>query len=450
MTECIAQLRLSCYQPKPVEVTFDAPEMTSDGGALLLRQVDDQLGLSAWFAAAIPEQRDATRTIHARREQVRQRLYQIALGYEDCNDADALRSDPLLKTVCDRDPEDPAGLSSQPTLSRFENAADSGTIKRLLEQFEQRWVEALAADTEVVVLDIDTTDDPTHGVQQLSFFHGYYDHHIYHPLLIFDGEGQLVSAILRPGNTHAARGAGAVLERLVRRIKRRLPACQIVVRGDAGFGIGRLLKRLERLDAELGGIAYLLGLAKNPALLGLAQPALEAAAHSFAARHLKVREFSTIDYSAQTWDKPHRVIVKAEHTAKGANPRFVVTNLDQFEPGLLYHAYCQRGQCENLIKDFKNALKADRLSCSRFVANFLRLLEHAGAYRLMLALRRAAQAVHSELGWQQFDTMRLRLLKVAALVRQSVRRIVVQLPRAFPCAALFRSLALCTSGAGVT
>jgi hypothetical protein len=189
MTECIAQLRLSFYQPKPVELTFDAPQISSDGGAILLRQVDDQLGLNAWFAAAIPEPRDATRTTHDRREQVRQRLYQIALGYEDCNDADRLRSDPLLKTVCDRDPEDPAGLSSQPTLSRFENAADPGTIKRLPEQFEQRWVDALAADTEVVVLDIDTTDDPTHGAQQLSFFHGYYDHHIYHPRLIFDGEG---------------------------------------------------------------------------------------------------------------------------------------------------------------------------------------------------------------------------------------------------------------------
>jgi hypothetical protein len=264
---------------------------------------------------------------------VHQRLYQIALGYEDCNDADRLRSDPLLKTVCDRAPEDPAGLSSQPTLSRFENAADPGTIKRLPEQFEQRWVDALAADTEVVVLDIDTTDDPTHGAQQLSFFHGYYDHHIYHPRLIFDGEGQLVSAILRPGNIHAARGAEAVLERLRRRIKGRFPACQIVVRGDAGFGIGRLLKRLERLDAELGGIAYLLGLAQNPVLLRLAQPALDAAAQSFAARQVKVREFATLGYGAQTWDRPHRVIVKAEHTAKGANPRFVVSNLDQFAPG---------------------------------------------------------------------------------------------------------------------
>jgi Transposase DDE domain group 1 len=450
MTECIAQIALSFYKSKPVSVSFDAPEMSSDGGAILLRQIDDQLHLSAWFAAEIPEEREASKTTHTRREQVRQRLYQIALGYEDCNDADTLRCDPLLQTVCDRDPQGPQGLSSQPTLSRFENAADMQTIKRLLEQFEQRWVDALAADTEVVVLDIDSTDDPTHGAQQLSFFHGYYDHHIYHPLLIFDGQGELVSAILRPGNAHTARGAGAVLERVIRRIKRRFPHAQIVVRGDAGFGIGRLLEQFDRLDAELGGIAYLLGLAKNSALLRLAEPALKAAAASFEQRRYKVREFSTISYAAATWSRPRQVVVKAEHTEKGANPRFVVTNLDEFEPDLLYHAYCQRGQCENLIKDFKNALKADRLSCSRFVANFLRLLEHAAAYRLMLALRRAAQALRSELGLQQFDTIRLRLLKVAALVHQSVRRILVQLPRAFPCAALFRSLALCTSGAGVT
>ncbi|MBV8356307.1 MAG: transposase [Deltaproteobacteria bacterium] len=223
--------------------------------------------MSAWFAAQIPEERAAAKTRHTRREQVRQRLYQIALGYEDCNDADTLRCDPLLQTICDRDPQAPHGLSSQPTLSRFENAADMRTIKGLLEQFEQRWVDALAADTEVVVLDIDSTDDPTHGAQQLSFFHGYYDHHIYHPLLIFDGHGQLVSAILCPGNTCAARGAGAVLDRLIRRIKRRFPNSQIVVRGDAGFGICHLLEQLDRLNAELGGIAYLLGLAKNSALL---------------------------------------------------------------------------------------------------------------------------------------------------------------------------------------
>lgn len=447
MTECVAQITLNFYEPKPVSVSFDAPQISSDGGAILLRQVDDELGLSQWFAAELPDDRAADKTAHDRREQVRQRLYQIALGYEDCNDADTLRHDPLLQTVCDRPGGDRQGLSSQPTLSRFENAVGMRQIKRLLEQFEQRWVDALAADTEVVVLDIDPTDDPTHGAQQLSFFHGYYDQHMYHPLLIFDGDGELVSAILRPGNTHAARGAGAVLERVIRRIKARFPSAQIVVRGDAGFGIGRVLEHLDRLDRELHGIAYLLGIAKNDALLRLAAPVLAAAAEQFAQQPGKVRAFSAVQYAAQSWSCPRRVIVKAEHTSKGANPRFVVTNLDEFDAGLLYDAYCQRGQCENLIKDLKNALQADRLSCSRFVANFFRLLLHGAAYRLMRALRRAAHAVHSDLGAQQFDTIRLRVLKVAAIVRHSVRRVFVQLPRAFPCAAVFRALVERTASA---
>ncbi len=447
MTECVAQIALNFYREKPVEVSFDAPEISSDGGAVLLRQVDDQLGLSHWFAAALPDERDRSKVDHDRLEQVRQRLYQIALGYEDCNDADTLRHDPLLQTVCDRQLEEGA-LSSQPSLSRFENAAGWRSIRSLLEQFEQRWVESLPADTEVVVLDIDTTDDLTHGAQQLSFFHGYYDHHIYHPLLIFDGDGQLVTAILRPGNTHAARGAGSVLERLIRRIKTRLPQAQIVVRGDAGFGIARLLEHLERLDQELGGIAYLFGIAKNPALLAKAECGMQSAAQQFAQRSDHVREFWDLEHAAQTWSRRRRVILKAEHTSKGPNPRFVVTSIEQIDARHLYEAYCQRGQCENLIKDLKNALKADRLSCSRFVTNFLRLLLHAAAYRLMLALRRAAAALHSEVGVQQFDTIRLRVLKVAALVRHSVRRIVVQLPRAFTAAALFRALAVATARFG--
>lgn len=445
MTECVAQIALNFYEEKPVEVSFDAPAISSDGGAVLLRQVDDRLGLSRWFAAALPDDREAVKIEHDRLEQVRQRLYQIALGYEDCNDADTLRHDPLLQTVCDRPSADRQGLSSQPTLSRFENAVGMSHLKELLVAFEQRWVDGLAADTEVIVLDIDTTDDPTHGEQQLTFFHGYYDHHIYHPVLLFDGDGELVSAILRPGNTHAARGAGALLERVLRKIKGRFPTVQIVVRGDAGFGIARIIEHLERLDRELGGIAYLFGVAKNPALLRLAAPALEAAAARFADTHLKVRECVTAQHAAQTWSRPRTLVVKAEYTARGPNPRFVVTNLDGFEGQLLYDAYCQRGQCENLIKDLKNALKADRLSCSAFRANFFRLLLHGAAYRLMLALRRAAQAVHSALGAQQFDTIRLRVLKVAALVRHSVRRVMVQLPRAFPCASVFRALAAATA-----
>lgn len=439
MTECVAQTTLEFYKDKELVVGFDAPQTSSDGGALLLRQADEGLGLSKWFSRELPDDREVGKVEHDRREQVRQRLFQIALGYEDCNDADTLRDDPALQVACER--EAGAPLSSQPTLSRFENAVDMKTIKRLVVEFEQQWVDRLADDTAVVVLDIDTTDDATHGGQQLSFFHGYYDHYIYHPMLIFDGDGELVSAILRPGNTHAARGAGPVLERIVRRIKARFPDAQIVLRGDAGFGVGRLLEHLDRLDREIGGIAYVCGIAKNPALLKLAEPALAEAEQRFGRTGTKVKDLHASRYAAQSWRQERRLIIKAEHSARGSNPRFVVTNIEQIAPEMIYHAYCQRGQCENRIKDFKNALRADRLSCSRFVTNFFRLLLHAGAYRLMMALRRAASAVGSELGSQQFDTIRLRLLKVAALVRHSVRRVVFQLPRSFPCAKVFRAIA---------
>jgi hypothetical protein len=420
---------------------FDAPQISSDGGAVLLREVDDQLGLSAWVAAALPDKRCPQRVIHDRREQVRQRLYQIALGYEDCNDATQLRHDPVLKAVCDREPAEEQGLSSQPTLSRLENAVDMASVKRLIEGLEDSWVAQLDENTSEVVLDIDTTDDQTHGGQQLAFFHGYYDHHMYHPLVLFDGEGQLVSVLLRPGNVHAGRGAMSVLQRVISKLKARFPAVQVVVRADAGFALPRVFARLEQLNSELGGIDYLIGIAKNPALLRLAEPALQAAEEKYHHGRNHVRDCRTLHYAAQSWPHQRAVVLKAEVGAQGRNPRFVVTTLDGFDATLLYEAYCDRGQSENYIKDFKNALAADRLSCSSFVANSLRLLLHAAAYRLLRALRDTAATVRSELGRMQFDTLRLRLLKVAALVRRSVRRLWIQLPAAFPLGAVFRHLA---------
>ncbi len=428
MTECNAQQTLGFHPQLPVRLDFDGPEISSDGGALLLRQLDDRLGLTAGFAACLPETRDPGRVLHDRHEQTRQRLYQIALGYEDCNDADTLRHDPLLKTVCDRTPDDPVGLSSQPTLSRFENAPDGLTIRRLTRWLEQSYVDSLPESTEVILLDIDATDDETHGQQQLSFFHGFYDHHIYHPLMVYDGEtGQLVSAILRPGNTHASRGAPGLLRRIIRRLKRRFPDAQIVVRGDAGFAMPRLMEGLERL-----GVDYLFGIAKNARLKRFAEPAMHWVEELFERSVTTVKRFTSFDYAARSWPHTRRIIAKAEHSAFGPNPRFVVTSLDGFDAETIYRGYVQRGLCELWIKDFKCALAADRLSCSSFAANSFRLLLHAAAYRLLHALRQEAALVSPELGRAQFDTLRLRLLKVAAIVRQSARRLSVRLPRAYP------------------
>jgi hypothetical protein len=438
-TECISPIELQ-FQRKPLVLSCDAPDISSDGGALLLRQLDDRLGLTRSFAPLLDDHRDADRCRHDRLEQVRQRVYQIALGYEDCNDADRLRFDPVLQQACGSGNEP---LSSQSALSRFENAITGREHNRLWREFERQYIDALDPATAFVVLDIDGTDDETHGSQQLSFFHGFYDQHMFHPVVVFDGEaGQLISALLRPGNAHASRGAATMLERIIRAIKRRCPSAGIVVRGDSAFAMPDLMDRLERLSDELGDIDYVLGLAKNPRLLELAAPLIAGAAEQYAATKQFVRRFTWVKYSTlDSWSHERDVVLKVEHGALGANPRFVVTTLVGFDAGLVYdRAFCPRGQSENYIKDFKNALAADRLSCHRFVANAFRLLLHAIAYRLMHALRVTAGVVEPVLRRVQMDTLRLRLLKVAALVVTSVRRVVVRLPQAFPLAETFMAV----------
>jgi DDE family transposase len=446
MAECIAQVALNFHPSSPITVAFDAPHISSDGGVLLLRQMDDRLRLSERLAALLPDTRDPRKVKHDRREQMRQRLYQIALGYPDCNDADRLRHDPLLKSVCDRAPQ-VGGLSSQPTLSRLENAIDVRRLRALVCEIEEQYVKSFSEAPDVIVLDIDSTDDPTHGQQQLSGFHGYYDQHMYHPLVIFDGErGQLVSVVLRPGTAHAARGAMGVLRRVIHRLKHRFPHTQIVVRADSAFAVPRVLRLLEELNGGLGGIAYVIGLAQNAVLLRSGAAALGEARRRFQATKQTVQSFDAFAYAAQSWPQTRYVVMKAEVSERGTNPRFVVTSLAEFAPALLYHAYCERGQCENFIKDFKNALQADRLSCSTFAANFFRVLEHAAAYVLIHALRTQVAPLAPQLGRAQFDTLRLQLLKVAAIVSQSTRRLLVRLPFAFPWARVFRQLATTLTG----
>jgi hypothetical protein len=307
---------------------------------------------------------------------------------------------------------------------------------------EESYVEELPADTTIVVLDLDTTDDPTHGQQPLAFFITHYDHWMYFPALLFDGAGRLVSVRLRPGNAGNYRYTAPMLDRVIRRIKARFPAAQVVVRGDAGFCAPRVLDTLDRLAAEFGDVDYLFGIEKNAVLLRLAAPAMDIAAAQFAQTHAATRTFMAFGYRAKSWSRERHVVAKAEHLEKGPNPRFVVTTLSGFAPRVLYEwGYCGRGQAELYIKDFKNALKADRLSCTTYVANAFRLIEHAVAYRLMFGIREQLAIAAPTLATVQFDTLRTRLLKVAAFVRQRVRRILVALPQCFPLAQVFRTVA---------
>lgn len=443
MTECIPAQVVFSFADRPVVVRSDAPEISSDGGWVLLRGVDDRLGLVRDLARSLTDDRDRQKVVHSREEQLRQRVYQIALGYEDCNDAASLRHDPVLRTVCGLRADDDRGLSSQPTLSRFENGMSGVVVGRLLRQLEGHYVASLPPTTTLVTLDVDSTDDRTHGQQQLSMFNGFFDHHVYHPLLVFDADsGQLVSAILRSGRSHASRGARGVLRRLVVAIRRRCPAAQIVVRADSAFSSQRIIAELDRLADRLGQVYYVLGFVKNVALGRLLEPTMQQVRHEQTIWGGKRVRYATFRYRARSWPCSRTMVGKAEYSEQGENPRFVVTNVEGFPADLLYGAYCERGQCENRIKDFKNALIADRLSCTSFRSNFFRLLLHCIAYRLMHALRESIAGISPQLARAQFDTLRLKLLKVAAVVTTSVRRVLLQLPRAFPLRAVYMRAAV--------
>lgn len=437
------QLSLNMSLSKPVEIGFDGPDISSDSGVLLFSQLDKKLGFCEQFAAILPDERKQEDVLHTRLEQTRQRIFQIMMGYEDQNDANSLRHDPALKIACGQAPLSGEVLSSQSTFSLYENAATMASNRELMLWFEQSYVDSLPSDTKVVFLDVDGTEDRAYGQQQLTFFNAHYDSYMYFPLLIFDGiTGQLVTALLRPGNKLDPVGAIYVLGRIIKLLKERFPDVDIVIRGDSKFSVPRIHEYLDRQEEKFGGIEYLLGQATNPRLKKLAAPFVQKARIEYLTTGKKSRVYGEIEYAAKSWKKKRRVLIRVLYNSQGEDVRFVVTSIKGFKAGWLYCGYCERGDAENRIKDFKNALAGDRLSCGTFVANFFRLLLHAGAYRLMFALREEAKEVKPGLGRMQFDTLRLNLLKVAGIVRESVRRIWVELPKAFPLANVFRQLCI--------
>jgi hypothetical protein len=420
----------------PLEARFDGGRLTSDGGLPWLERAEQSLGLCAAFAAAIPEWRHGA-VRHSRETLVRQRAFQIACGYEDQDDADALRTDPLLKLVCGQLPETGHDLASQPTFSRLENAVDRRACYRLAVALGQIYLcERERAGTPThIVLDLDGTADPTHGAQEGSAYHGYYRQHMLHPLLVFDGEThQLVTAVLRPGNTHGSAGIKAVLKRVVRTLRERWPEVTIEVRLDSGGAVPAIYDW-----CEAAGIAYTIGLITNPRLTALAASLAAEAQRQHAADGVhKVRLVGETPYQAESWDQPRRVIIKAEALPKGPNTRFVVTTRPD-PPEALYDWYVARGDGENAIKDLKRACCADRLSDHRFWANQFRLLLHAAAYWLLDTVRRWLMAMRVE--HLQLDTLRLRLLKLGGRVEQWGDRVRLRLASSHPGQPLWDHLA---------
>jgi hypothetical protein len=427
MNDCATQkMRFESPTPLALEAAFDGGRLTSDGGLVWLAKMDEELGLCEGISEHVKEWRNR-KGRHPLVSLIRQRVFQIACGYEDQNDSDALREDPLLKMVCGSLPESGGDLASQPTISRMENAATICSCHRIAQVLFELYLSQREKDGAPgrVLLDFDSTDDPTHGEQEGSYYHGYYQQHMYHPLLVFDGQsGHLITTLLRAGNTHASNSSVAILKRIVSRLRERWPEVAIEIRADGGFAVPALYDYCER-----EGITYTIALITNERLKELAGDLLEEAIEEHRRTDEKVRLFGEDRYGAASWEHERRVVYKAEAMEQGTNRRFVVTSRTD-APEELYEFYARRGQSENWIKDFKLHVKADRLSCHRFVANQFRLLLHAAAYWLMDALRR--KLMESGAFRMQLDTLRLHLIKIGGRVRELMTKVRLHLAWGHP------------------
>jgi hypothetical protein len=458
-TECNASyLDFSMLGPRQILADFDGGNISSDAGALLLRKTEQITAILQQFAACFTDHRNPDLIEHPLKDLVAQRVYALALGYEDLNDHDDLRRDPLLATVVGK--EDPTGkcrrrqrdrgkaLAGKSTLNRLELTkvgddrdsrytkitCNTRDVERLLVTL---FLQAHREPPQRIVLDVDATDDPIHGHQLGRFFHGYYKNYCYLPLYIFCGD-HLLCARLRPADIDASAGALKQLQRIVAQVRQAWPGVAIVIRGDSGFCREPIMAWCEQ-----NGVEYLLGLAQNKRLLAMITAEQEQARQEFERTKEPARVFAELRYETlKTWSRARRVVAKAEHLAKGANPRFVVTSLsaeDRAAKPLYEEDYCGRGEVENRIKEQQLHLFADRTSARTMRANQIRLYFSSMAYVLLEALRRLGLS-GTELAEAQCQTIRLKLLKIGALVRVTVRKVWVRLASSCPYAEVFRQV----------
>jgi Transposase DDE domain group 1 len=424
---------------KKVSAAFDGGRITSDGGVALLALADRRIGVVDRLAGQIADPRDPALVTHSVASILRARVLAIACGYEDANDLDRLRGDPAFKLACGRLPDSGEDLCSQPTVSRWENAPDLKTIVRLTYALVDAWCASYAQEPEAVTLDIDDTLDVVHGAQQLSLFHAHHDERCFLPIHIYDtATGRPVAMILRPGKTPSGREAAGYLRRLYRRIRTHWPDTHLTIRGDGHYGRPELMDFCEKHDLD-----YLFGVTGAPALHAAVDNAadpirVERAETGSAA----VRGFAETRYAARSWKCERRVVARIEATPMGLDIRYVVTSLETASPEDVYATlYCARGQAENLIKMHKSQLASDRTSCRSPLANQMRLVLHTAAYWLMLTVRDAVPKTHA-LARCEFATLRIRLLKIGARIRESAHRVRIAFAAACPDAALFRELTI--------
>src|SRR3989454_5896378 len=447
-TPCIAQVTFK-FEPKgkPLVAAFDTPHASSDGGALLLKGIDTQFGLTKRLAACLADDRQPGRVRHQTLELLRQRLFGLACGYADCNDAARLADDAIHKLLLERDPLAGPALASQPTLSRFENAVGARELIAMGHVLADTVIEhhrrRLRGRATRITIDLDPTDDPTHGQQEFTFFNGHYDTWCYLPVVAtvtFNDETEqfAVAAVLRPGNAPATRGARGILRRLLGKLRAAFRTATLRVRLDGGFASPKLFTFLEQQQVE-----YVVAMASNARLEKRARRLMGKARKRSKTTGQTAPLYGETRYAARKWNRKRRVIIKAEvvrHPGRAPknNPRFVVTNLSD-APETVYGLYCQRGDMENRLKELHHGLEMDRTSCSRFLANQFRVLLTLAAYVLFQELQRRTHG--TACADAQVTTLRARLLKLAVWVERSVRRIVLHLPMTCPWLRTWRQLA---------
>lgn len=410
--------------------------MSSDAGLTLLRGVERRTGLADVLASCLVDRRDPSKVQHSLEDIIRFRIMMIAAGYEDGNDAASLRHDPSFKIALERNPETGAALCSQPTISRMENLPKARDLIRMGREMVRFYCQSFARAPGQIVLDIDDTFDAVHGHQQLRLFNSYYDEYGFQPIVVFDGDGRLVGALLRPARRPKGRESAAHLRRLIREIRALWPKTEILLRADSHYCTPEVLDLCDQL-----GLRYVFGLARNARL----QEQIQTLETSTVARYSrnggqKVRRFKTFAYAAGSWSKARRVVARVEVSSRGRDTRYIVTNLNGGRGKHLYEkVYSARGQAENHIKAWKAHLASDRTSCSKAAANQMRLMLHGAAYWIWWKLR-AACPKKSPWRRAQFDTLRLHLVKLAATVVEKKTRIIVTLPASCPQQRLLRLL----------
>src|SRR2546430_2450859 len=417
-----------------VALDFEGGRLSSDAGLILLKDMDDQLGLTRALAAVLADSRDARRIHFTPHDLLKQRVFQIAAGYEDANDANTLRHDPIFKLLLDRLPETGAPLASQPTISRFENRVSRTDLYRMALVLVEQFLASYVRPPQLIVLDFDDTEDPVHGGQEQARYDGYYGGYCFMPLHLYEGlSGRLITTIFKAKRFTGAQIL-AVLTRLVKRLRHAWPHTLLIFRGDSHFAYPEVMQWIE----EQPNLNYVTGLTSNRVLTELAREVVEQTKQVYERDGGKITRFHSTRYQAGTWSRSRRAVIKIEASNQGVNTRFVVTDMEHARTKELYQPiYCARGQAENEIKDHKRYLKSDRTSCHRFEANQFRLFLHSAAYVLLDTLRRE---VLKTTPWASatMETIQLRLLKLGARVQEFTERITISLPSSCPLAPVLR------------